>query len=65
MLRELINKCSTGFIKEFARDIKALKANNAIILYFKDSALTKPLKVDHNIVYTRVDGYYEWHEVKG
>jgi hypothetical protein len=64
MLRDLINKCSTGFIKEFARDIKALKAAGAIILYFKDSALAKPLKVDHHVAYTRVEGYYEWHEVK-
>jgi len=65
MLHDLINKCSTGCIKEFAEDIKALKAANAIILYFKDSTLSKPLKVDHHIAYTRVDGFYEWHEAKG
>ena len=64
MLHDLISKCSPQYIKEFAKEIKALKAENAIILYFKDSALAKPLKVDHLIVYTRVDGYYEWHEVR-
>jgi hypothetical protein len=62
MLHDLINKCSTECIKEFAEEIKALKAANAIILYFKDSTLAKPLKVDHHIAYTRVDGFYEWHE---
>jgi ABC-type multidrug transport system ATPase subunit len=64
MLNDLINKCSSQCIKEFAQDIKRLKASNAIILYFKDSTLSKPLKVDHHIAYTRVDGFYEWHEVK-
>ena len=64
MLHNLISKCSPEFIKEFAQEIKALKAENAIIIYFKDSALAKPLKVDHLIVYTRVDGYYEWHEAR-
>jgi ABC-type multidrug transport system permease subunit len=62
MLHDLINKCTNEYIKEFAEDIKILKAANAIILYFKDSTLAKPLKVDHHIVYTRVDGFYEWHE---
>jgi hypothetical protein len=62
MLHDLINKCSSQCIKELAEEIKALKAANAIILYFKDSTLAKPLKVDHHIAYTRVDGYYEWHE---
>jgi hypothetical protein len=65
MLHDLINKCSSQCIKEFAEDIKGLKASNAIILYFKDSTLSKPLKVDHHIAYTRVDGFYEWHEVRG
>jgi hypothetical protein len=64
MLHDLINKCSSECIKEFAEDIKTLKAANAIILYFKDSALAKQLKVDHHIAYTRVDGYYEWHEAR-
>jgi len=64
MLHDLINKCSTEYIKEFAEDIKALKDSNAIILYFKDSTLSKPLKVDHHVAYTRVEGYYEWHEAR-
>jgi len=42
MLHDLINKCSNQYIKEFAEDIKTLKTANAIILYFKDSALAIP-----------------------
>ena len=63
MLHNLINKCSNRYIKEFAEDIKALKAAHAIILYFKDTTLSRLQKVDHHIAYTRVDGCYEWREV--
>jgi hypothetical protein len=52
------------YIKEFAEEIKALKAANAIILYFNDTTLSRMLNVDHHIAYTRVDDYYEWQEVK-
>lgn len=64
MLHDLINKCSNQYIKEFAEEIKALKAADAIILYFNDNPLYSTLRVDHHIAYTRVDGYYEWQEVK-
>jgi len=63
MLYDLINKCSNQYIKEFAEEIKALKAAHAIILYFKDTTLSRMLKVDHHIAYIRVDGYYGWEEV--
>ena len=64
MFHDFIARCSSGYLKEFAAEIKRLKEGNALILYFKDAPLWKPMAVDHHNVYTRVGDHYEWHEAR-
>jgi len=64
MFHDFVARCSPGYLQEFAAEISRLKSENALILYFKDAPLWKPMAVDHHNVYTRVADHYEWYEAR-